>query len=131
MAILITNEEWAALLGTKSVRVNKGAHNGRKDRRRSEGILPQRRIVLTESPPTPSLRDLISNEEITALLARFPAANMKPASKRVYKRKNPPKRFRVKSPGGNRSIPSYHRQRSDCRRDPITNCRVFVRESFS
>jgi hypothetical protein len=67
MGILITTEEWAALMGTEPVPSNKGLSARQKKPLHFENI----RMAATESAPTRSLRDLISNEEIAALLSWF------------------------------------------------------------
>lgn len=81
---IITNEELAALLGDKFVvtdqvvqKINNTCH--------SKATQLQIRMPLIESTPTPSLRDLISAEEIAALLACFPIEDRKSNSKIVRK----------------------------------------------
>jgi hypothetical protein len=71
MGILVTIEEWAALMGVESVPVN----GGMPDRQNNQPYYKSIRMAPLESAPTPSLRDLISNEEIAALLAQFPVEN--------------------------------------------------------
>jgi hypothetical protein len=70
--VLITSEEWSVLLGSeaKSVRArdktyrNKHLHSGK--------IRQPRQIFCVESEPARALRDLISNDEIAALLTPHP-----------------------------------------------------------
>jgi hypothetical protein len=71
MEVLITNEEWDALLGIKPVPDVAGAPSSRTNRRGSGIIRSRYRMMPIETTPTLSLRDIISNEEIAALLTVF------------------------------------------------------------
>lgn len=94
---LITDEELAALLGDKFALAAPVVQKF-NTREHSEAIQPQIRIALVESTPIPSLRNLISAEEIAALLACFPIDDRisypKIARKRDTRRKSQSKSFR-------------------------------------
>lgn len=81
---LITNEELAALLDDKFV-VTDQVVQKINNRGHSQATQPQIRFPLREATPTPSLRDVISAEEIAALLACFPIEDRKAHPKIVRK----------------------------------------------
>ena len=80
--VLITSEEWSALLDSEAksdktkpkTHSNKHLHSGK--------TRPPRQIFCVKSEPTRSLRELISNDEITALLV--PQRNLR-AHKRQFR----------------------------------------------
>jgi hypothetical protein len=67
--ILITSEELSALLDSEAKSAKARAKTYRKKYLPSVNICQPRQIYCVESRPTRSLRDLISNDEIAALLA--------------------------------------------------------------
>jgi hypothetical protein len=87
MGVLITNEELVALLGIEPVLANTRTPSRRTIRRRSEIIRSQYRRVSAESAPTLSLRDIISSEEIAALLTLFAIEPMELVAVKVRKTK--------------------------------------------
>jgi hypothetical protein len=66
--MLITTEEYAALMGIEPVLADKSTADHQDALSHSKYI----RMLTAESAPTRSLRDVISNEEIAALLSEFP-----------------------------------------------------------
>jgi hypothetical protein len=70
--VLITSEEWSALLGNEAKSVKPRDKTYRDKHLPSGKIRQPREIFCGESEPTRSLRDLISNDEIVALLAPHP-----------------------------------------------------------
>jgi hypothetical protein len=83
--MLITTEEWAALLGIEPVLAVKDTSDGHENLPDFSNI----HMVATESAPTRSLRDVISNEEISALLSDFPAECKELTPAKLRKRKAP------------------------------------------
>jgi len=67
--VLITSEEWSVLLGSEAESAKAKNKNYRAKRLHSGTIRQPRQIFCVESEPTRSLRDLITNDEIAALLA--------------------------------------------------------------
>jgi len=66
--VLITSEEWSALLDSEA-KSNKARTKTYHNKHLPSGnIHPPRQIFCVESEPTRSLRDLLSNDEIAALL---------------------------------------------------------------
>ena len=70
--VLITSEEWSALLGSEARSVKARDKTYRNKHLPSGKIRRPREIFCGKSEPTRSLRDLISNDEIAALLAPHP-----------------------------------------------------------
>ena len=70
--VLITSEEWSVLLGSETKSVTARDKIYRNKHLRSGKIRQPRQIFCMESEPARSLRDLISNDEIAALLAPHP-----------------------------------------------------------
>jgi hypothetical protein len=70
--VLITSEEWSVLLGSAAKSVTARDKTYRNKNLHSGIIRQPRQIFCGESEPTRSLRDLISNDEIAALLAPHP-----------------------------------------------------------
>jgi hypothetical protein len=89
--MLITTEELAALLGIEPVLAAKDISDRHDDLSHFINI----RMVATESAPTRSLRDVISNEEIAALLSEFPA-ECKESTLTKLNNKKAHKRFQAK-----------------------------------
>jgi hypothetical protein len=69
--VLITSEEWSALLDSKAKSVKARVKTYRNIHLHSGKIRQPRQIFCAASEPTQSLRDLISNDEIAALLAPY------------------------------------------------------------
>jgi hypothetical protein len=89
--MLITTEEWAALMGIEPVLADKGISDLHDNLSHFKNI----RMVATESAPTRSLRDIISSEEIAALLSEFPAEG-KESTPTNLRRRKAPKHYRAK-----------------------------------
>jgi hypothetical protein len=70
--VLITSEEWSVLLGSQAKSVKARGKTYRNKRLHSANFREPRQIFCVESEPARSLRDLISNDEIAALLAPHP-----------------------------------------------------------
>ena len=70
--VLITSEEWSVLLGSEAKSVKARDKTYRKKHLHSRKIRQPRQIFCMESESARSLRDLISNDEIAALLAPHP-----------------------------------------------------------
>jgi hypothetical protein len=81
---LITKEELAALLDDKFVVTDQVVQKINNENN-SKAAQPQIRMPLIASTPALSLRDLISTEEIAALLACFPIEDRKSNPKIVRK----------------------------------------------
>jgi hypothetical protein len=98
MATFITNEEWAALLGIESVLVQEGAQTRQSKGRYHAGIRMQIRTTPMPLDPVLSIRDIISSEEIAALLALFAIGAGKSTSNMAREtkpqRRSPIKKFR-------------------------------------
>jgi hypothetical protein len=81
---LLTSEEMAALLGDKTAAAKYASqefsHHGH-----SQAIIPQTWRSLVSTRPTPSLRELITAEEIAALLECFLLDPWMSQAKRVQK----------------------------------------------
>jgi len=85
---LITYEEWAALLGIEAAPVNMGGQKRQNNRRSFERIRRELRTAPKVSAQALSLRDVISNAEIAALLTRFSAKRVESRPTKVRKIKS-------------------------------------------
>jgi hypothetical protein len=70
--VIITSEEWSVLLGNEAKSVKARGKTYRDKHLNSANFRQPRQIFCVESEPARSLRDLISNDEISALLAPHP-----------------------------------------------------------
>jgi hypothetical protein len=82
-------------MGIEPVLINRGISDPHNNLLHSKII----RLAMTESAPTPSLRDLISNEEIAALLSAFPL-ELKDAALTKLKKRRTNKRSQAKPAHG-------------------------------
>jgi hypothetical protein len=89
--MLITTEEYAALMGVEPVLADKDT----SDPPDALSHYKYMRMLTAESAPTRSLRDVISNEEIAALLSDFPV-DFKKSKHRQLKIGNKHKHSRVR-----------------------------------
>jgi hypothetical protein len=87
--VLITSEEWSALLDSEAKSLKAKDKTYRNKHLPSQKIRQPRQIFCMESEPTRSLRDLISNDEIAALLAPHPIKQSTLARGMARKAKKP------------------------------------------
>jgi hypothetical protein len=87
MAILITNEELAALLGIEHVPAHKDELSQPNIKASVDVFHAPFRPSPIETSLTMSLHNLVSKEELEALLAEFPIEDMGPMPNKIRKRR--------------------------------------------